>query len=95
MSEEKKPYKQLENDWNTLRRHHISLKAATEQLEEEVVRHRAHSKFCTEQLENADKNVQIQKQITRDSIAQSQAEHDNLVKEILELKVEIKKLKGL
>ena len=94
MSEEKRPYSQLEEDWNTLRRKHLALIVATEKLNAEAIEHRKHSVFCEQQLVNADKNVAIQKKITTDNIMQSQATHDNLVKEILELKAEIKRLKN-
>ena len=91
MTEEKRPYAQLETDWNTLRRKHLALIVETQKLEQEVFKHREYSEFCKKQLINADKNVAIQKKITMDNIMQSQATHDNLVKEILELK---EKLKG-
>jgi len=89
----KRPYAQLETDWSTIRRKHLALIVEMKKLEQEVFKHRDYSEFCKKQLENADKNVAIQKQITIDNITQSQVTHDNLVKEILELKAEIKRLK--
>ena len=94
MSEEKRPYSQLEEDWNTLRRKHLALIVATQKLNDEMTEHRKHSIFCDKQLVNADKNVAIQKKITADSIKQNQELTDNLVAEIVSLKAIIKQLKG-
>ena len=91
---EKRSYTQLEEDWSTLRRQHLALIVEMKKLEQEVFKHREYSEFCKEQLINADENVAIQKKVTMNSIMQSQVTHDNLVKEILELKTEIKKLRG-
>ena len=94
MTENKQSYQQLETDWKTLRRRYLANILATQKLEKEVLEHRKYSEFCKQQLINADENVAIQKKITMDNIMQSQATHDNLVKEILELKAEIKRLKN-
>ncbi len=92
--ENKRSYAQLEIDWKTLKRQHLTLIAEMKKLEQEVFKHRDYSEFCKKQLENADKNVAIQKKITVDNIMQSQTTHDNLVKEIRELNAEIKTVKG-
>lgn len=91
---ETRSYAELKKDFKVLRRHHRSLVAAMEGINQELDRHRKHSAFCSEQLENADRNVKIQKTITVNQINHSQDIQNNLVKEILELKAEIKKLRS-
>lgn len=94
MQGEKKPYSLLEEEYNTIRRKHLALIVEMQKLEQEVFKHREYSEFAKKQLINADENVAIQKNITMNNIMQSQETHDNLVAEILELRADIKQLKG-
>lgn len=85
---------ELQNAYRVLSRVQKSLVAANEMNMQVMDKLRKDNEFCREQLTNADKMVQIQKKITIDHIVQSKEVHDGLVKEILELKAELKVLRG-
>lgn len=87
----KKGYNELSNDYSALKRLHDALVLSVENMNTAMDACRAENAFYKAQLQNADRFVMIQKQITIDNLNQSREVHDNLVAEIIELK---NKLKG-
>lgn len=92
--EEKKPYVQLEKEYNDLRRLHNSMVNAVEGITNRMTFLEEENIFYKEQLVNADKRVVISKDIVANNIQQMSEENSKLVEEILLLKKEIKQLKG-
>jgi chromosome segregation ATPase len=91
---DKKPYALLEREFEDLRKIYASLVGALEGINAELEHLRSENEFYKKQLFNADNRVEISKDIVNNNLEQSQKTHDNLVKEILKLKGEIKQLKG-
>ena len=91
---EKKPYALLEREFEDLRKLYRSLVNGVDAMNKENAGLREANAVLNDQLINADDRVGISKGIVENHLGQSKEEIDSLVKEIMELKAEIKRLKG-
>jgi len=90
----KKPYALLEREFEDLRKLYRSLVNGVEAMNKENVELREANAVFNAQLVNADNRVDISKGIVANHLMQSKEEIDGLVAEIMQLKGEIKRLKG-
>lgn len=84
----------LQNAHDSLKRIHVASNDANERLLLRLEELQRENDYLKNLLINADQNVLIQKAIVANSLQSSQEKHERDYQEILELKNEIKQLKG-
>jgi len=88
----RKSYESLQNDYDRLRSLHNAMVAGVEAQNKELEALRIENVFYKEQLANADRRVDISKDIVSINISQSQEEITKLSNEIIALHAEVKRL---
>ena len=83
----------LQKDYDALKRLQESTVLAVDTLSSGMKELQSENIFLKTQLQSADKNIGIQKQIVINHINQSQKVHDGLVEEIMDLKETIRLLR--
>ena len=86
--------KELQNNYDALKRLHDSTNEAVRMLEEKLRLIMTDNAILQANVENADKRVEIQKQVVIDNLRMTQKEKDKLVEEIMTLRNIIKGLRA-